>query len=505
MKTLTLFLTSFFIVITLYSQRSFNKKYVRLNANSIEAQADLNAMEVAFDSIKKLDCSNGLSWYTQGAMHNIPNRINGDNELCPKYQTSADKLWGWADCTHNGTTEAGLHFLLWHRMYIWHLEKVVRKLSGKEDFALPYWNYGGYDISDNKIPAKLSTENSPLYEAARYSILNNGNPMMDNQIADIRLALRELKTNPVFIGNAGFSKKMEASPHGYMHNLIGGGYANPSESYYNQIYQRNNYSGLMAQVDSAGFDPVFWLHHSMVDRIWDSWLAIDNSHTNPTEDQLESQPWKYQFYEPDGSRITYTMSELYNKVYNMDYTYDNLLYEQDAIVASVEHKLLKKTAKIFDIQPKPKETIVWEQTIDRAIAGESFTHKITTKAAKKTHKLLKSSNKSIESATENSQLVLNLDIAVYKEPKDYYMVYLRYPNKEDQFIGMMTFFGVNHEHGDGTDHEHPLGEKGAKLNFSYFISDDLMSSNEPFEVYIKKNGIGDAKVTIEKISVTELK
>jgi len=154
------------------------------------------------------------------------------------------------------------------------------------------------------------------------------------------------------------------------------------------------------------------------------------------------------------------------------------------------------------MQQEPKEILIWEQKIDKTIGDQFFVHKITPKNAKQTNKLLKSFNKSIQSA-ERSELVLNLDIVVYKEPKDYYKVYLRYPNKEDEYVGMMTFFGVNHEHGNG-NHDHPLGEKGAKLNFSYFITDDLINSNEPFEVIIKKSGVGKAKVTIEKISVTKL-
>ncbi|WP_311260709.1 hypothetical protein, partial [Xanthomonas sp. WCS2017Cala2-12] len=70
-----------------------------------------------------------------------------------------------------------------------------------------------------------------------------------------------------------------------------------------------------------------------------------------------------------------------------------------------------------------------------------FTHKVASNFAQSTNKAFKTA--------VNSRIVLNLDVVVYKEPKDYYTVYLRYPGKEDEYVGTMTFFGVSHEHGTG--------------------------------------------------------
>lgn len=485
MKKIILLLSVFLMTALSYSQSKSNAKYVRRNAHTPEAQADLVAMDSAFSKMRKMGCEKGLAWYYQGAMHNIPATINGKNVLCPEYQTSADKLWAWGDCTHNGTENAKLHFLLWHRMYIWYLEKIVRELSGKEDFALPYWNYG----ENNVMPEEVSNKESALYEQARYSVLNNGQPIPTDNVIAIEQSINELKTNPSFTGDAGFSRSLEIAPHGYMHDLIGGEYAVPSESYYNSIYQLDNYSGLMANVPSAGFDPVFWLHHSMIDRIWESW-DVTIYGQRPTLEELKANPWTYEFIAPNGDHITYTMDELYAVVFNLDYTYDNLLYTSDpAVLASTTSKT-KKNVVFQD----PKQKIIWEQKIDKTLGSTPFAHKVV-------NKLSKSTNKAFTSEA-NSYMVLNLDVIVYKEPKDYYTVYLRYPGEEDKYVGTMTFFGVAHDH--GTEDNHTIGESGVKLNYSYYVSDNLLETDKNFEIIVKKNGGGDAKVTLEKISMAKM-
>ncbi|WP_291285993.1 tyrosinase family protein [Flavobacterium sp.] len=484
MKKITSLLFIILIAGLSYGQSKSNVKFIRWNVNTPQGQANLEAMNVAFKKMREIGCEKGYSWYYQGAIHSIPNEINGPNALCAAYQTDKDKLWAWADCTHNGTQNANLNFLLWHRMYIWFLEKMVREFSGKDDFALPYWNYGSPEESQNVMAAKLRDQSGSLYTAARYSILNNGKAILPDQVKQIQLALNELKTNPSFAGSAGFSKNLEGAPHGYMHNLIGGGYAQPSETYFNEIYQKQ-YSGLMANVPSAGFDPVFWLHHSMVDRIWESWDASVYGQ-RPTLEQLKANPWQYQFIAPNGDHLTYTMEEVYNIVFNLDYKYDNLLYGSKTPDLAAKEVKGKKLIAFQD----SNEKVIWEQKVGKPLEG-AFTHKVSSTFAKNTNRVFK---------TANSKIILNLDIVVYKEPKDYYTVYLRYPGKEDQYVGTMTFFGVAHDHGTGANHE--IGEDGVKLKFAYYISDDLVNSDANFDIIIKKTGGGDAKVTLEKIGVS---
>jgi tyrosinase len=44
-------------------------------------------------------------------------------------------------------------------------------------------------------------------------------------------------------------------------------------------------AGWMGDFATAGLDPVFWLHHSNIDRLWQVWLEADAGDTNPTGDR----------------------------------------------------------------------------------------------------------------------------------------------------------------------------------------------------------------------------
>ena len=40
----------------------------------------------------------------------------------------------------------------------------------------------------------------------------------------------------------------------------------------------------MGSFYTAGLDPLFWLHHANIDRLWEVWLSLDSGHVNPSGD-----------------------------------------------------------------------------------------------------------------------------------------------------------------------------------------------------------------------------
>lgn len=466
-----------------------SEMYVRKNAASPEAKEDLEAMARAFKIMRSMTCEDSRSWYYQGAIHNIPKEIIGANKLCPGYETEKDKLFAWGDCTHTKTEASSLHFLLWHRMYTWHLEQIVRELSGKSDFALPYWNYGSDVLSDNQLPAQFVDKNSSLYVSARYSLLNNGKPIDDTTRMDIKEELERLAITAAFAGKEGFSQQLEAAPHGLMHDYIG---ADGKETFFNPIFQKEM-SGLMANVPSAGFDPVFWLHHSMVDRIWTLWDQSEYG-KRPTLKHLKVQPWEYHFIQPNGEQVTYTLDEVYAIVFNPDYIYQDA--QVPAIAAVVPDEQMMANSRSMLVQDPPKETVIWKQTV-----GQVITHQQTIAQSRDQLRLNRSFLKT-ERSLETKPLLLRLDVSVYKEIGDYYKVYIHYPSgaKTDQYIGMMTFFGVSHVHDLGELHS--FEEEGADLNFTYRLPGNLLEEGEPFEIKLVKRGQGAGSVTLESITLS---
>src|SRR5437870_1844488 len=51
----------------------------------------------------------------------------------------------WATCQHGS-----FFFPSWHRMYLYWFEKIIRKLSKDDSFALPYWDYS--DPAQRSLP-----------------------------------------------------------------------------------------------------------------------------------------------------------------------------------------------------------------------------------------------------------------------------------------------------------------------------------------------------------------
>ena len=125
--------------------KSDGKRYVRYEMHSSAAQPHIEAMERAMQIMRIKNCIDPVSWYYQGAIHWVPDTIV-KNSLCDAYHTPADLREAWDNCTHTPSGKEKIHFLVWHRLYIYHFEKIVRALSGYKDFALPYWGYTDFEI-----------------------------------------------------------------------------------------------------------------------------------------------------------------------------------------------------------------------------------------------------------------------------------------------------------------------------------------------------------------------
>ncbi len=315
-----LFLSSIIYVQDSYSQelkKAPEKKetvlYIRKNAASPEALPDLKAMEKAIRIMRSLPCESALSWYYQGAIHAVPDSIPNGNPLCPRFITVKDTLTGWDCCPHTN-----IHFLTWHRLFLWHFEKIVRKFSGKKDFALPYWDYT--NPKNRILPAIFRDSNSSLFEPARRADLNQGKPM--GKCLDLWLTATHADSSRLY--NM-FNNLLSYVPHSIIHPVVGGWYCTQDSSklLWNKVYQRDTV-GLMWDFQTAAFDPIFWLHHANVDFLWQRWEVSRNG-SLPILDSLKAIPWRYIFFdENDEHKIVYSMEEVLYRINSMDYNYDVL-------------------------------------------------------------------------------------------------------------------------------------------------------------------------------------
>ncbi|MEE6473035.1 hypothetical protein FKM82_009823 [Ascaphus truei] len=210
-----------------------------------------------------------------------------------------DTVWRNIDFAHEAPA-----FLPWHRFFLLQWEHEIQKLTGDENFTIPYWDWrdaeecdictdeflGGRHptISNFLSPASFFSSwqvvCSEPEEYNRLRTLCNGTqegPILRNPGGHDRrrttrlptsaevafcLTLTEYETVPMDISaNFSFRNTLE----GFANPTTG--VANRSQSsLHNSLHIFMN--GSMSQVQGSANDPVFVLHHAFVDSIFEQWL-----------------------------------------------------------------------------------------------------------------------------------------------------------------------------------------------------------------------------------------
>ncbi|MEM0578762.1 tyrosinase family protein [Flavobacterium polysaccharolyticum] len=271
------------------------------------------------------------SWWFYAAIHGFSTREWSRFPTPPSVPTtplpdnSTINLY-WNQCQHQSW-----YFAPWHRGYLIAIENQIRteiiKLNGPADWALPYWNYFGTG-NENYIPTaftqkKLPDGNeNPLFVTARYGPNDDGIVYVDTQVVN-----EKCQNNTIYTGSnsetpppgyggpetgfhhsKGTSGNLENNPHNYVHGMVGG----------------NN--GMMSYPNTAGLDPIFYLHHCNIDRMWASWNADGNN--NPNSKKWLNGPAsigerEFAMPKPDGSSWIYTPNDVDN-LDKLNYTYESL-------------------------------------------------------------------------------------------------------------------------------------------------------------------------------------
>ncbi len=219
----------------------------------------------------------------------------------------------WNSCQHGN-----YFFLSWHRMYLHYFERILREASGDPDLALPYWNYS--DAAQRSLPLPFrdpADATNPLYVAERQ--VNGGEAAPESATAFDRALARVRFTAsgalpsrssfggrfvaaPRHFGSGG--GELESQPHNVMHVVIGGP------------------GGWMSDPRLAARDPIFWLHHANVDRLWKRWLARGGGRANPESDA----GWmgtSFRFFDEKGAAVDATGAEILDTAAQLAYRYDD--------------------------------------------------------------------------------------------------------------------------------------------------------------------------------------
>ncbi|XP_047548145.1 tyrosinase isoform X2 [Lutra lutra] len=221
------------------------------------------------------------------------------------YYVSRDTLLGgsqvWKDIDFAHEAPG---FLPWHRLFLLLWEQEIQKLTGDENFTIPYWDWRdakGCDICTNEYMGGHNPANPNLLSPASFfsswqiictrleeynsrQALCDGSPegpLLRNpgnhdkartprlpSSADVEfcLSLTQYESDSMDkAANFSFRNTLE----GFASPLTGIADASQS-SMHNALHIYMN--GTMSQVQGSANDPIFLLHHTFVDSIFEQWL-----------------------------------------------------------------------------------------------------------------------------------------------------------------------------------------------------------------------------------------
>lgn len=136
-------------------------------------------------------------------------------------------------------------FLSWHRIYLLKLEGLLRNVD--DLVFIPYWDW----TVDRQIPSWLASfaPDVPMPDGTTIDVPRNPQPGNFLPSPATVTTILDVDNWTTFVRN------LEDGPHNRVHGWVG---------------------GRMNDILFSPADPLFWLHHAEVDRIWHRWQQ-----TNP--------------------------------------------------------------------------------------------------------------------------------------------------------------------------------------------------------------------------------
>lgn len=184
---------------------------------------------------------------------------------------------------------AGPCFLPWHRLMLTLLELHMQRVLGDEEFGLPYWDWA----ADGDLPAAQQAQTS-LWAAA--GVGGSGRPVADGPFRSDQYTVQ-------IVSDA--TGRLRATERGLQRTLAPDGFGLPTSADVSAALDQTSYDAAQWDESSPGFrnqlegwpggpqlhnrvhvwvggdmgiatspnDPVFYLNHCNVDRIWEAWMA----------------------------------------------------------------------------------------------------------------------------------------------------------------------------------------------------------------------------------------
>ncbi len=213
---------------------------------------------------------------------------------------------------------SGPAFLPWHRQFLKRLEADIADVLGKPSFALPYWNW----VADGQLPSQSDQRNAPIWGddamggsgepvsrgPFRYDPANPGDP--DNWV--VRIVLRP---DGLYLVERGLNRRIQRDGVRLLPNASSAASAirrmnfdtppwsrQSARSFRNELEgwrgggMHNRVHGWISGDMALGHspnDPVFFLHHCNVDRIWAYWQSREGATNYQPDDTVSNDLFRH--------------------------------------------------------------------------------------------------------------------------------------------------------------------------------------------------------------------
>jgi Common central domain of tyrosinase len=448
----------------------------------VQDQALVDALVEGVRVMKSRAPSDPTSWFFQAAIHGVSDDAIAQAVAEDSEVANVDQERFWNRCPHFGQNSAD--FTVWHRAYLYHFEGVLRAAANKPDLAVPYWNYT--EAGQRRFPPLFAPEfldeqetvSNPLHHPNREQVFAFGlfeltDPAVDNTDAMAAPEFFGVDEASGFAGGIADSESrtqglIERRPHNLIHVAVGGSIG--------------DVSGAMGQVTTAAFDPIFWPHHSNIDRLWVRWSCQPGKTWGalPPAEWFEERPWF--FHDADGG-VKNEPRRFYMEHAGLGYRYHDEdpacaplpLPEFPIVVAAAE----ATPARVSRALVNPREDEITDQVVElEAAAGRTATTTLELPglAQRVGDGSMRMLTTEAGDMPAQQRVILELaGLTVEGAPSAGFDVYVNAPEGEildrssPAFVGTVAIFGLNHAHGSPAPGE----------NFQRFDITEALAAADP--------------------------
>ncbi len=225
--------------------------------------------------------------------------------------------------SNNNNVHFNWQFVGWHRALLYFLERILRKKFGPDDLRMIYWDWE--NTNSRRMPDIYAPAGQSLYWANRRVVTLSASDVNVQPL----LAIPDFRT---FGGTAAQRSPTPA--------IFGGPHANVHNSFA---------PGDMADLQFSPRDPVFYAHHSNIDRLWSSWIKA--GHQNPDFGQA-----KVYFYDENAKWRSVLLNDVRDET-KLGYKYSSLMQPQRPASQLRTFTLLKRPQNLMRFTPQAIEPI----------------------------------------------------------------------------------------------------------------------------------------------------